>query len=68
MAIATFVAGLYIFITHDKETSVQIASLIMLGGAVVAYIVAEGWTDGNSFPNTIELDQSIDIPDNEEEE
>jgi uncharacterized membrane protein len=68
MAVAALIAALYIFVTHDEDTAVQISSLVMLTGSVVAYIVAEGWTDANSFPSTIELDQSIDIPDDEEEE
>lgn len=50
MAVAAFVAAIYIFITHDEQTAVQITSIIMAGGTVVAYIVAEGWTDVQHIP------------------
>lgn len=65
MAVAALIAALYIFITHDEDTAVQISSLIMLTGSVVAYIVAEGWTDANSFPSTVEFEETEDT---EEEE
>lgn len=65
MAVAALIAALYIFVTHDEDTAVQISSLVMLTGSVVAYIVAEGWTDANSFPCTVEFEETEDT---EEEE
>lgn len=65
MAVAALIAALYIFVTHDEDTAVQISSLVMLTGSVVAYIVAEGWTDANSFPSTVEFEETEDT---EEEE
>lgn len=46
LAVSLFVSGL---IAHwvSEEVAVKIASDIMQGGAVVAYILAEGWTDAN---------------------
>lgn len=46
LAVSLFVSGL---IAHwvSEEVAVKIASDIMQGGAVVAYILAEGWADAN---------------------
>lgn len=45
LAVATFVAMLIVYFTGDAQKSEKVAALIMAGGAVVAYILAEGWTD-----------------------
>lgn len=44
--VAAFSSSVYICITHDEQTAVQIAAIITAGGAVVAYLFAEGWADG----------------------
>jgi uncharacterized membrane protein YkvA (DUF1232 family) len=45
LAIATFVTMLIVYFTGDAQKAEKVAALIMAGGAVVAYILAEGWTD-----------------------
>lgn len=48
-AIAAFVAGLIIYCTSaDKTDPNTVKALIMSFGAVIAYIVAEGWADGSN--------------------
>lgn len=44
-AIAEFVTALLIALKKDASQAQQIASLIMLGAAPIAYMFAEGWTD-----------------------
>lgn len=45
-AVAAFVTMLIIYFTGDAEKAEKISAIIMAGGTVVAYILAEGWTDG----------------------
>lgn len=45
LALATFVTGILKFNGSSEDTVVQVASLIMAGAAVVAYIVGEGLAD-----------------------
>lgn len=44
-AVANFVGMLIIALGFTKDTATQITALIMAGGSVVAYIVAEGMID-----------------------
>ena len=48
LAVAGFVAGILIYFGHSKEEANEVAGLIMAGGAVVAYILAEGWIDASN--------------------
>lgn len=48
LAMALFVSGLYTAFGGDRETATVIAGCIMQGGAVVAYILAEGWADASA--------------------
>lgn len=47
-AVAEFVAALLIFLKKDKSLAQEVASLIMLGVAPVAYMFAEGWADAGN--------------------
>lgn len=48
LAIATFVAGLLIYFGKSSEEANEVSGLIMAGGAVIAYILAEGWIDASN--------------------
>lgn len=48
MAVAMFVSGLIVAFDGDSTTAETISGLIMQGGAVVAYILAEGWADASN--------------------
>lgn len=48
MAIAAFVSGLIVAFDGDATTGETVSGLIMQGGAVIAYILAEGWADAAS--------------------
>lgn len=61
MAIAEFCTLLIIAMKGTEETAVQVTALIMAGGAVIAYIIGEGWTDAAHAG-------IIEIPFDEEEE
>jgi len=45
LAVALFVSGLITALGGEATTGETVAGCIMQGGAVVAYILAEGWAD-----------------------
>ena len=45
LAVAAFITAIFIYLKVDIDTQ-KTEALIMAGGAVVAYIVAEGFADG----------------------
>jgi hypothetical protein len=45
MAVAMFVSGLIVAFDGDATTGETVSGLIMQGGAVISYILAEGWAD-----------------------
>lgn len=51
-ALADFVGMLLIALHVAEDTATQVTALIMAGGGVIAYIIAEGWADAAS-KNTI---------------
>ena len=56
LAVALFVSGLIVAFGEDGETAETVAGCIMQGGAVLAYILAEGWADaaGSKAPVVLE--------------
>ena len=54
LAVATFVSMLIIYFTGDADKAEKVSALIIAGGAVVAYILAEGWADGNHLTDSKE--------------
>lgn len=53
-ATAEFVSMLIIATGGTQNTATQVTALIMAGAGVVAYIIAEGFTDANSTNSNIE--------------
>ena len=49
MAVALFVSGLITAFGGEGTVAETVAGCIMQGGAVVAYILAEGWADANNI-------------------
>ena len=47
LALAGFIAGLMVAFGGSEESAAQVTALVMSGASVVAYIVGEGWADGN---------------------
>lgn len=45
VALAGFVAGLYVALGGDAETAETVSGLIMSGASVLGYLLAEGLTD-----------------------
>lgn len=45
VALAGFIAGLYVALGGDAETAETITGLIMSGASVLGYLLAEGLTD-----------------------
>lgn len=45
LAVAAFISGLIVAFDGDATTAETISGLILQGGAVVSYILAEGWAD-----------------------
>lgn len=67
MAVALFVSGLIVAFGGDKSGAETVTGCIMQGGAVLSYILAEGWADAThtDTPNTVD---SIVIDDNDKSE
>lgn len=61
MALASFISMLVIYFTHSEAEGTSIASLIMAGGAVIAYIIGEGLADNGNiiFPVVEPVDDSV---------
>lgn len=47
-SIATFASMLLVALKYTDTTAETVASLIMAGGAMIAYIIAEGFTDATA--------------------
>lgn len=45
VAVAAFISGLIVAFDGDATTAETISGLILQGGAVISYILAEGWAD-----------------------
>lgn len=52
LAVATFVSMLIVYFNGDAEKAEKVSALIIAGGTIVAYILAEGWTDGQHLPES----------------
>lgn len=48
MAVALFVSGLITAFGGEVSTGETVMGCIMQGGAVVAYVLAEGWADAGN--------------------
>lgn len=48
-AVGNFVSMLLIALKVDESIVTQVVALIMAGGGLIAYIVAEGWVDANNI-------------------
>lgn len=50
VSIGNFVSMMLVFCNYSESKATQVAALIMAGGSVIAYVIAEGMAD--STPNT----------------
>ena len=48
LAVALFISGLITAFGGESGVAETVSGCIMQGGAVVAYILAEGWADANN--------------------
>lgn len=47
-SIANFVSMLLVFLNYPESTATQVAALIMAGGGVIGYVIAEGLADSKT--------------------
>lgn len=47
MAAAAFISGLIVAFDGEADTAETVSGLILQGGAVISYILAEGWADAS---------------------
>ena len=47
VAVAAFISGLIVAFDGEANTAETISGLILQGGAVISYILAEGWADAS---------------------
>ena len=62
IAIGNFITMLIVSLGGSKELAVQITGLVLAGGTVIAYILAEGWADAAGAGAPIELPEIPEIP------
>ena len=55
VALAGFVAGLYVALGGDAETAETVSGLIMSGASVLGYLLAEGLTDAAEAGAPVEV-------------
>lgn len=48
LTLTNFISMLMIFCGSSESTATQVAALIMAGASVIAYVIAEGWTDASA--------------------
>lgn len=53
LAVSEFVGMLLVAFNVAETVATQIVALIMAGGAVIAYILAEGWVDASNGTLTV---------------
>lgn len=53
LAVSEFVGMLLVALNVAETVATQIVALIMAGGAVIAYILAEGWVDVSNGTITV---------------
>ena len=51
VSIGNFVSMMLVFCNYPESTATQVSALIMAGGSVIAYVIAEGLTDSTPRPN-----------------
>ena len=49
MSISSFVMMLLVFFGYSENKAVQVASLVMAGGTVIAYVIGEGLADSSPY-------------------
>lgn len=63
MSISSFVMMLLVFFGYSENKAVQVASLVMAGGTVIAYVIGEGLADSSPYL----LDQETEEEEAEDE-
>lgn len=54
LSVASFVSMLMIYFGHAESEASQVASLILAGASIVAYVIGEGLADSNHAQDTKE--------------
>ena len=65
--VCNFIGMLILAFKGSQEVALQITEIVMAGGAVIAYILAEGWIDA-SYSGVVDYEYEFDPPDVPEEE
>lgn len=58
LAVAEFVGMMLVAFHVDESVATQIVALIMAGGGVIAYVLAEGWADAANGTVTIKDEEA----------
>jgi len=54
LSVASFVSMIMIYFGHAESEASQVASLILAGASIVAYVIGEGLADSNHAQDTKE--------------
>ena len=58
MAMVGFVSSIMIAFNVDSGTAEQITAIIMSGGTLIAYILAEGFIDANNVNTEVDTNEN----------
>jgi hypothetical protein len=48
VTVTNFVSMMMVFLGKPESDATQVASLIIAGASVIAYVIAEGWSDASN--------------------
>ena len=65
VALIDFVSMLMLGLGATDSTAAKVTAIIMAGGGLIAYIIAEGWTDANS---TYQIAETVNVKEEEKHE
>ena len=60
VAVCNFVTQLLICLNYAEDTVVKVTALIMAGAGVIAYILAEGFTDASNTEPYVDIDDDTE--------
>ena len=58
--IASFITSIFIFFTEDENVGVQISTLVLGLGSIIAYVFGESWVDSALNNKTKEQEKEVE--------
>lgn len=49
LAVANFIGAVMALMSYPEDTTTKVTALIVMGGGIIAYLLAESYTDGKAL-------------------